>query len=340
MTASLVYKERIKRFLLSLGALLALLVALSLLSISYGPAGLCPLFSEDCSRILQLRLSRTLSALGLGASLAVSGLLLQASTRNVLAEPSILGISSGALASYAATVLLAPTVFYDPFLAGIAAFVGGITAYAATLVVAEAAGGTATALILAGIAVTAATAGLAELLTFMVQRMYGIPFMILLLGTVAYTGLNDASLLLAVALVSAVAAAVMGKPLNTILVGDVYAAQLGYSPRLVRRLSTIVAALAASVGVAIAGIVGFIGLIAPHLARGMVGGDNRLLVPIAALIGSIIVVVADIASRVLDVFMALGELPLGLYTGILGGIFLAYLVATRMRRGLILEASS
>ncbi len=335
-SVELVARARLRVFILSITVSAALLTVLSVAYLSTGPTPCSP-WSQPCSSVLGLRAVRLAVAAFTGALLAVSGSLLQAVTRNVLADPYILGISSGALASVAATYLLLPLSSITPALLSATAFLGGFTAYTVVALVAEAAGGSASALVLAGVAVTAVLSGVAEALLTLLQVSRGFPFLTLLLGTAAYSSLWDAVTLALAASTVPLAAAMLAKPLNTLLLGDEYAHQLGYNPRRVRAISATLAALYASLTVSAVGVVGFVGLIAPNTARMVVGGDHRYSIPVAAVLGSTITLAADLAARMVA-STAFGELPLGMYTSVAGGVFLAYLVASRARRGYTVEA--
>ncbi len=321
----------------ALPALLAALAAVALAHLSTGSSGCTPLDalgSPACARVVELRAVRLVAAASAGALLAASGALLQAATRNVLAEPFILGVSSGALAAVAAAHLaLGPGAAY--YASAPAALAGALAAFAATACVARAAGGTATALVLAGVGVTALLTGVAELELFILQSRYGFPYTLLLLGTAAYAGPDDAALLAAAAATAAPALLALSRRLDALVLGDDYAAQLGVDPARVRALASALAALYASLTVASLGVVGFVGLVAPNLARTLVGGAHARAAPAALLLGSLLTASADAAARLTSAALALGELPLGLYTGLIGGLFLAYLVASRLRRGLL-----
>ncbi len=316
-----------------MAALVAGLVFFSILYLSVGSSG-CSLFPAEpgCGRILVLRAARLAAAISTGILLAASGTLLQAATRNVLAEPYLLGISSGALVAVSLSLLAAGPGLHPAFLA-LAAFVGGFAAYTVTAGVAELAGGGAHALILAGVAVTAVGMGFAELLIYMLQSLYGMPASLLLLGTTAYVNVFESLLLSLLAVTAAPVLLLLAPRLNALVLGDDYALQLGVDPKLIRRVAAVVSAVYASSTVAFIGVVGFIGLIAPNIARTLVGGDHRVQAPVSLAIGALLALTSDLAARSVAGATRYGELPLGLYTSILGGVFLAYLVSTRLRRG-------
>ncbi len=313
--------------------LLPLLVfSMLFLGVSYGSTGFHPLgalrcFCGSCSLILWLRLLRTLQAIVVGCLLAVAGCILQSVTGNVLAEPSILGLSSTGLLAVGLAVLASPLLVYNVYLLSLVSFAGCLLGYALTLLVAEAAGGGQSSLILAGIAVTAFTTGVAEVVGFMVQYRLREPFFMLLLGSYAYTSLSDLVASSVMACILALVLPWLVKPLNALQYGDEYAYQLGYSPRLVRRVAASLAALAVGVTVASSGIIGFIGLIAPNIARSLTGsGDNRRLLPVSILVGGALSCSADIACRFISAVTPYGELPVGVLTAVIGGVFFAYLL--------------
>jgi iron complex transport system permease protein len=314
----------------------ALLALIGFIYVSTGSVECSPFELDDemCKRILAIRLVRFVAAVSAGALLATSGTLLQAVTRNVLAEPYILGVSSGALVAVAAAYLaLGPWTAYP--ITALASLGGGLAAFTVVTLIASLAGGSASSLILAGVGVTAVLTGVAEFELFLLQSRYGFPFTMLLLGTAAYASTFDAIVLATTAIAAPTTVLLLAKSLNALVLGDDYAAQLGVEPRRVRAISAALAALYAAIPVSVLGIVGFVGLIAPNLARLAVGGRHEVQGPTSSLLGALLTGVADTASRVTSVGLELGELPLGLYTSLVGGIFLAYMVATRARRELL-----
>ncbi|MET1101809.1 MAG: iron ABC transporter permease [Pyrodictiaceae archaeon] len=326
------YKVRTRRWLASLATSIALLVIVFILSIALGSSGICNPLELGCSKLVELRLPRSITAIAVGALLGVSGALLQAVTRNPLAEPFILGLSSGALATTSIAILLMPLILNNPSLLSLVAFGGALLAYVATSVIAEYAGGGALTLILAGVAVNAFFSGMAHFFSFLVQVLLRQPMLVLLLGTLAYTTKSDTLVVSIAALSIPLVYVILAKPLNTIVYGDLYSSLLGFNPRIIRRASVAIAALYTGIAVAITGIIGFIGLMSPHVARMVLKtSDHRFIVPFSAINGALLLLLADVSSRALAVYVPIGELPAGVYTSAIGGLFLAYMVSTKLR---------
>ena len=343
MKLSELYQFRLRRFFASiiLGVVLlviALMVSLSIGSTSYGLIDVLHAFAwklgleskPDNVLIIELRLTRSLVALLTGACLGIAGVLVQSITRNPLAEPFLLGLSSTALTTVALTVLLAPSILAIRYTTVLVAFMGAFIGFTLTLLLSELAGGSPLALILAGIAVSSIFSGFSHVLAFLVQSELRMPFLILLLGTFSSSLKPDITLLSIVLGIGFTISMIMAKPLNALLYGDDYASQLGYNPRTIRRISSLLASFLTGATVAIVGIIGFIGLVVPHLARMLIGGDNRQVVPLSAIIGGSLLVLADVAVRIISAY-GVGELPVSAITSIIGAPFFAYLLIRKMR---------
>lgn len=320
-------------------SLAVLLLALSVVSLSIGSSLIPPavvfrcLSGARCDRatdlILYLRVTRTAAALLSGAMLALAGSLVQGVSRNPLADPFILGISSTALAVLSAALLVDSTVLAHRQLAITIAFVGALLGYFLTTLVSFLAGGTGLSLILAGVSVSALFTGVSHVLLYVVQDKLRHPYVFLLMGSTSGALAGDLIYLAVPLLVSLVAIFALGIPkaLNAYLFGDHYAAQLGYNARAVTLLSAFVASLLTGASVAVVGIVGFIGLAGPHISRMLSGtSDHRVTLVLSALSGSILALLSDTVARLAAAFSTRGEIPLGVITSIVGAPFLAYLV--------------
>ena len=336
------FKSKKKKFFITLSLLIISLVFTLIISLSVGSLSISidkvflaltgSLQDKRLSHIiLDIRLSRTLASIFIGASLAVSGVLIQSVTRNALAEPFLLGLSSGALAFMALAVLIIPSAILSIHYMSTIAFIGALAAFALTLMLSEAVGGSATSLILAGIAVTSGFSGISSLLAFIVQAKLNRPFLILLLGSLAQILKAQVIMLASVFTVGFIASIALAKRLNAIMFGDEHSLQLGYNPRTTRLISSLLAALLTSVSVAVAGIIGFIGLVVPHIARLLIGNDNRFVIPLSALLGSIVLCLSDISVRLASEGLAIGEIPVGAVTSALGAPFFAYLLMAKVK---------
>lgn len=284
-----------------------------------------PEADEDAGLVIrEFRLPRTLLAILVGAALALSGALMQALTRNPLADPGIIGINSGAALAAVATIVVfrdAP-VWTLPF----AAFGGAIATAAFIYIFAWRGGIAPLRLILVGIGVAALLGSGTALLTTLgevtdVQRA-----LIWLSGSLYGRGWEEVRLLAAWVLVLAPLACLLAGTLDTLTLGDDSAVALGLPLEPARGLLIVVSAALAAAAVSAAGTLGFVGLVAPHLARRLVGPMHRGLLPVAALLGGLLVLLADLAGRTI---VAPAQLPAGLLTAILGAPYFMWLLWTR-----------
>lgn len=293
---------------------LASFVAVALL---LGPAGVT-------AEMVALRLPRVLAALVAGAGLALAGVAMQALLRNALADPFILGMSGGASLGAVGTFLVLPIV--PPALGGAVGALG-----AALLVTGIARGPEgllpATRLLLCGVAVSSVLGGVTELLLHVASQTRAVRAA--LFWTSGSLGAATTPAIAAAAIVVAGAAALLARhrgDLDRLLLGDQTAASLGVDvPRLRWTLLGVAAALTGVV-VAVGGPIGFVGLAAPHLARLHVGATHGRLLPVAAVLGAILLLVADTAARAA---FAPRELPTGVLTALLGGPFFLWLLRRR-----------
>ncbi|HEU0075870.1 MAG TPA: iron ABC transporter permease [Dehalococcoidia bacterium] len=273
--------------------------------------------------VRDIRLPRVLIGAMVGASLAMSGAILQGVTRNPLADPHIFGISAGAgLVAVTATVFLPdlPKGTVQP-IAFAGGFAGGGMAYA----MAWRGGVSPVRLALAGIAVTsiltAITSGV--LVTSAFSAQIGLRWLI---GGLQQRNWDDFWLLLPYFVAGTLVMLLTMRQVNVISLGDELATSLGQHVERTRFVLAATAALLASAAVSIAGLVGFLGLIIPHLVRLVIGNDYRFVLPASALFGAILLVVADTAARtVLDP----QELPVGILTAVMGGPVFILLVRSR-----------
>ncbi len=276
--------------------------------------------------IWQVRLPRVVLGAAVGAGLAVSGVALQAMVRNVLADPYLLGVTSGASTGAAAAILFGVgAAFGENALSG-SAFLGALAASVAVFLIARSSGQvTSVRLLLSGVAVGYALYAATSFLIFASGSAEGARSVLFwLLG---YLGLANWSVaLLAVVIVVFATIALLtlsGQKLDALAIGDETAHTLGVHPARFRVQLLVLIALCVGLVVAASGGIGFVGLVIPHLARRIVGGAHRRVVPVAALIGAIFLVWADVAARTL---LAPRELPIGILTALVGAPFLLALV--------------
>jgi iron complex transport system permease protein len=316
-----------RRFFVPALALVALAVAI-VIGVAVGPVYIGPARVWDAllgnaggtSEVIvqQIRLPRVLVGAMVGANLAMSGAILQGVTRNPLADPHIFGISAGA-----GLISVAFIVFFPQVPQGVvqpAAFIGGLVAGGFAYLMAWRGGVSAVRLALAGIAVTSILTAItsAILVNSSFSAQLGLRWLI---GGLLGRNWQDFRLLLPYFCVGSVIALAMARQLNVIGLGDEIATSLGQHVERTRLVLTGVAALLAGSAVSIAGLVGFVGLLVPHLVRLVIGNDYRFLIPTSALFGAVLIVLADTAAR--TVFDP-RELPVGVLTAVMGGpVFIA-----------------
>ncbi|WP_145513580.1 Fe(3+) dicitrate ABC transporter permease subunit FecD [Yersinia massiliensis] len=265
------------------------------------------------------RLPRTLLALVVGASLAVSGVLVQGVIRNPLASPDILGVNhaAGLTSVIALTLFPALSVMWLPPLA----FVGGLLAF---ILLRLAAGRTSppVRLALTGVALTALYASLTDFI--MLSHPLEINTALLwLTGSLWGRGWSFIYVALPWLLLLLPLSFGLCRSLDVMALGEVSAATLGTSVRWVVSLSLLLAVALAAVSVAICGPISFIGLVAPHLARRLVGGRHRWMLPASMLIGSLILLLSDLLARTLAPPL---ELPAGILTAVIGAPYFFWLL--------------
>lgn len=279
--------------------------------------------------IMKSRLPRILIGLLAGGALALSGAIIQAVIRNPLASPNIIGINSGAALFALGLVLFFPTV-PETFMP-LAACIGGIVAAAVVIWVAHVRHLSAVHLALIGVAVGFVfEAGVDYLLVVNTDRETSAA-MIWLTGSLwgrtwAHVGVTWLPLLSL-----SVVALLLSYRLDLIALGAETATGLGFNVRRLRVLLLLVATLLASVAVAVVGVMGFIGLMAPHIARQLVGGNHRLMLPVSALVGMLLVVLADGVGRALAPPI---EVSAGILTALIGAPFFVWIM---LRSGRELE---
>ncbi|MEM2009654.1 MAG: iron ABC transporter permease [Thermosphaera sp.] len=284
--------------------------------------------SDYSTLINTYRIFRVLYVTLSGLIIGGSGAVLQSSLRNPLLDHHILGIGGGALfAVYVASLLGRPS-YYLLMLSGV---LGGLAALAMTVTIAEKFGGTVTAYILSGIGVSSLFSGSAMLLSyFLVSKN---PYSVLLLtGSFVIATPEKIYAMLPAAIISSTVFIALSKPLNTILISDEYSKQLGYNPRKIRLFLILVAGISTSIVVSNFGIIGFVGLASPHLARMILRtSDNRLVVPLSMSSSVLILYATDFLSR--KVLVApIGEVPSGAIASLIGAPFFLIVMIKNIKR--------
>ncbi|MHA2790171.1 FecCD family ABC transporter permease [Corynebacterium sp. S7] len=254
---------------------------------------------KDSLVVTQIRLPRAIVAMLVGAALAVSGAVMQAVFRNPLADPGIIGVSSGAAT---AAVLSIVTGFAATWTWGLSAsaFVGALLTVLLVQVVAATRGGGPATLVLVGVAFSAflsaiTSAAISNAPTD--SEIRGITFW--LNGDLVARDFSHVKIALVPIIVGLCIVMFMGRDLNIMLMGDTAARSTGVNLRLIRAILLTVSALLTATAVSVSGVIGFVGLVVPHLVRLVIGPDHRLLIPTAALTGASFLLVADTIARML-----------------------------------------
>lgn len=281
-------------------------------------------WSEARSAIVwDIRLPRVLLAALVGAGLSLVGTVLQAVTRNPLADPHLLGISSGA-AFGAILALLHTGMFLGLATVPLLAFAGAVGSTLLVLAITSFTQATgADRLVLTGVSVSFIVMALANLLIFLgdPRAAHTVVFWMLGgLGLAQWTHLIWPAIIL---LCAALWFLTVSGSLNAMTIGDETAATLGIPVSRFRLAVFVVAALVTGVMVAFSGVIGFVGLMVPHIVRLVVGGDNARVLPAAMLAGAILLIWADIVARTI---MRPEDMPIGIVTGLIGGVFFVWLL--------------
>lgn len=274
--------------------------------------------------LLQLRLPRVLGAALVGAALGVSGALFQGLLRNPLADPLLLGTSAGA-ALGATIAFVVPAFFAAAWLGfglvAVFAFAGALVAVALVYRLATR-GGSApvVTLLLAGVAVSAVLTAVQTLLITVndTLSMRVVSLYVWLAGGINVSSWPQVAVVFALAIAGVVAALLLAPALDAFALGEEMASYLGLHVERYKLLIVAVASLLVAAAVSISGLVGFVGLVSPHVCRITLGPRHRLLIPATALTGAIFVVIADLLARTV---VAPNELPLGVVTALVGGPF-------------------
>ena len=284
--------------------------------------------------LFDIRLPRILLALLVGAILASTGAVMQGLFRNPLADPSLIGVSGGASVGASLMIVLAGGAVESGLLMGLSlvalgAFVGG---FAATILVYRLAtsgiGTSVTTMLLAGIAIGALAGALNSLLSYFADNGMLRQISLWQMGNLSAANWAKVWIMALVSLLLLVSFPRDSRALNALLLGESEARHLGIDVQRVKRRLIVLTALGVGVSVALAGMVGFVGLVIPHVIRLLIGPDHRWLIPGSAMAGAILLVVADSLARVV---VLPAELPTGILTALLGAPFFIALLLQQRR---------
>jgi len=285
-------------------------------------------WEESSETILwQLRLPRIVLAGIVGAGLSMSGATYQGLFRNPLADPYLIGVASGAgLGAVIVLVTPVPTFVQGVGVLPVAAFIGAMTTVTAAYVIAKSSDGLPLAtLILAGVAI-ASLAGAVMTLLMMQSDSNLRPVFSWLLGGFLKAQWQHSAVVLLYLVPSVLVMMAYGRVLNVMQLNEEHAKQLGVNVERTKILLIVAASLATAAAVSFSGLIGFVGLIAPHAVRLMWGADYRSLIPMAAIVGAAFLILADLVARTI---VSPGELPVGVVTAFCGAPFFLYLLRYR-----------
>ncbi|QEY64891.1 iron chelate uptake ABC transporter family permease subunit [Metapseudomonas lalkuanensis] len=277
----------------------------------------------------QIRLPRTLLGLAVGAVLALSGVAMQGLFRNPLADPGLVGVSSGAALGGAAAIVGGAALgglpdAFAPYLLSVCAFAGGLGVTLLVYRLGRRDGQTSVAtMLLAGIALTALAGAVIGLLTYLADDATLRSLTFWNMGSLNGASYSRLWPLLIVTLFVVCWLPRRAKALNALLLGESEARHLGFDVERLKRELVFCTALGVGAAVAAAGLIGFIGLVVPHLVRLVAGPDHRVLLPASALAGGSLMLLADLAARLV---LAPAELPIGIVTALIGAPFFLYLL--------------
>lgn len=346
------FASRRRRLAIGVGLFSALLVMLAVVSLGSGAVKIAPgqvmrvmtgwvtgdgdvLAGRDALIILSIRVPRLVLACLIGAALAVSGALMQGLFRNPLADPGLVGVSSGAALAAGFTIVLGDRIFGTvaaqmPFvLLPFGAFLGGLASTLILYAVATRHGRTSVAImLLAGVALGAFAGALTGLLAFVSDDRQLRDLTFWSLGSLSGASWTKVATVTPLILPVLLAVPFLARGLNALLLGEAEAYHLGIPVQALKRAAILMVAVAVGASVAAAGVIGFVGIVVPHLIRLLFGPDHRVLLPLSALLGAILLTGADLLARTM---VAPAELPIGILTAAIGAPFFLWLLLRRDR---------
>ena len=284
----------------------------------------------DYNIIIGLRLPRVLLGMVVGASLAVTGVTMQALVRNKLADPFILGVSSGASAFATLGMLFGAFSFLGTYSLSLSAFIGSAVTIIFVYILSRRNGRINIAqMLLSGVAVSMIMDGFTNIITLSAPNALGLHnASFWMSGSLAGAKLEYLTLPCAVLVICTAVLMMNYRGLNLLVLGDESAGTLGINVGRLQKLLILVASLMSGVTIAISGSIGFVGLMVPHFTRLLVGGDHRKVLPVSALLGGILVVWVDVLARTV---IAPEELPVGILTAVIGGPIFIWMLRRKQR---------
>ncbi|MGJ3265250.1 MAG: FecCD family ABC transporter permease [Salinarimonas sp.] len=342
---------RRRRARLGIATLVLLVLAVSVLALGAGAVSIPPgrvlaivrdaaigggEAARDALIVTGIRLPRLLTGLLVGAALAVAGALMQGLFRNPLADPGLVGVSAGAGLAAGVTIvlgerLLPASLGIDPFaLLPMGAFAGGLATTLVLYAIATRGGRTSIAtMLLAGIALGALAGAASGFLAYLSDDRQLRDLTFWSLGSLGGATWNKLAVIAPILLVTLAATPILARALNALVLGEAEAYHLGVAVERAKAAIVVLVAAAVGASVAAAGVIGFVGIVVPHLLRLAIGPDHRVLLPASALLGAALLVGADLVARTV---VAPAELPIGIVTAAIGAPFFLWLLLRK--RGL------
>lgn len=317
-----------KKIWISFITTIVLLIALIIFSVTTGSiqvtffeliSGLFTGTNNDVNVIKDLRLPRIIIALFAGAAISVAGVLMQSVMRNPLAEPGIIGVSSGANFMSMTMVAIFPTLyFYMPLFA----FIGGAIAFFLVYSLSWRSGLNPVRMILIGVAINAIFTSLSQTLNYR-GGMASALVQEVTTSTLAMKKWTDVEIAVIYGTVGLILAMLVYRWCNYLALEDKTMQNLGFNVNLARFIISAIAVLLASVATATAGMFVFVGLIVPHIGRILIGTEHRRLIPFSAILGALLILLSDTLGRTI---IAPNEIPASIIMSLIGGPFLIYLL--------------
>ncbi len=323
------------RALVVIAAAAGALLAVMFVGLMCGAKFIAPTDFTFDDPLIALRIPRVLLAVIVGAALAVAGAANQALLRNPLADPGVLGVSAGAAVGAAAVIVVVAGKMTTTSSVGLAAATSAgafIGALICSLFVASVAGGgrSVLAAVLAGLALSALASAVLGFLTIIANDAQLRALSFWTLGSLGGATPHTATVAASIIVPALVIVMTLAKPLNALLLGDAIAQSLGVRVERTRLMTVLMTSVLTAAAIAPCGMVSFVGLVAPHVARTIIGADHRATLPLCVLIGASLVVLSDAAARA---WVAPAELPLGIVTALFGAPLFFWRVIVELRRG-------
>lgn len=338
-------RVRIGLVLIALGLVVVAIASVGLGAVAIGPGQVLAIVASKIGVALPwtfetqqemvltaIRLPRVLLGILVGGGLAVSGAIMQGLFRNPLADPGLVGVSSGAAFSAVSVIVLSSVVgFSSAWSLPVAAFLGGVVTTLLVYKLATQEGQTSVAtMLLAGIAVNALAAAGTGVFIFMADDAQLRDITFWTLGSIGGATWDSLAVVAPFLLLPILLAPFLARSLNALLLGEAEARHLGIEVEKIKLGVVILTGLGVGAAVAVSGIIGFVGLVVPHLLRLLLGPDHRYLIPGSALLGASLLLLADLLARTI---VAPAELPIGIVTAFVGAPFFLWLLLRGRSKG-------